>query len=342
MTEVLKVSIVNGYLAHKQHLLPASRLPDVVQVTHDIVALHATAATGLAALCYLAADHTPAKAGPHQQTIDKAMKFLVASVRPDGDLRGDGDMYDQAIATLALAEAALMTGDPRLRRAAIKGAQFIIRAQNPTTGGWRYRPGDPGDTSVLGWQVMALYSVEKLGYKIPSACRQGCFRWLRRVSNSRHGMICGYQGPSPRPSMTAEATFSYLLLGKKLSQAEIDEACEYILSHPYGGAGRARGRRTRRGRDPRYAHNYYYWYYAFLSLFQMQNEAWKKWNARMRELLISLQKREGAARGSWEPNSHYGLRGGRIYTTTLATLCLEVYSRYLPMYGRGSRQGGGK
>jgi hypothetical protein len=46
MTEVLKVSLVNGYLAHKQHLLPTSRLADVVQVTRDIVALHATAATG--------------------------------------------------------------------------------------------------------------------------------------------------------------------------------------------------------------------------------------------------------------------------------------------------------
>jgi hypothetical protein len=46
MTEVLKVSLFNGYLAHKQHLLPASRLADVVQVTRDIVALHATAATG--------------------------------------------------------------------------------------------------------------------------------------------------------------------------------------------------------------------------------------------------------------------------------------------------------
>jgi hypothetical protein len=37
--------VVNAYLAHKQHLLPASRLADVVQLTHDIVALHATSAT---------------------------------------------------------------------------------------------------------------------------------------------------------------------------------------------------------------------------------------------------------------------------------------------------------
>jgi hypothetical protein len=40
------VSSVNRYLAHKQHLLSSSRLSDVVQVTRDIVALHATGATG--------------------------------------------------------------------------------------------------------------------------------------------------------------------------------------------------------------------------------------------------------------------------------------------------------
>jgi hypothetical protein len=40
------VSTVNRYLAHKQHLLPGSRLADVVQASRDIVALHATSATG--------------------------------------------------------------------------------------------------------------------------------------------------------------------------------------------------------------------------------------------------------------------------------------------------------
>jgi uncharacterized protein YcaQ len=45
MTGTLKISFVNSYLAHKQHLLPTSRLADVVQVTRDIVALHATAPT---------------------------------------------------------------------------------------------------------------------------------------------------------------------------------------------------------------------------------------------------------------------------------------------------------
>lgn len=39
------VSTVNEYVAHKQHLLPETRLADMVQVCRDLVALHATGAT---------------------------------------------------------------------------------------------------------------------------------------------------------------------------------------------------------------------------------------------------------------------------------------------------------
>jgi hypothetical protein len=39
------VSVINGYLTRKQHLLPEARLADVVQVCRDLVALHATGAT---------------------------------------------------------------------------------------------------------------------------------------------------------------------------------------------------------------------------------------------------------------------------------------------------------
>jgi len=42
----MQVSLVNRYLAHKQHLLPASCLADVVQIARDVAALHATDAVG--------------------------------------------------------------------------------------------------------------------------------------------------------------------------------------------------------------------------------------------------------------------------------------------------------
>ena len=118
---------------------------------------HDVAATGLATLCYLGWGATHQKDGPHRDRVTKAIHWLTAKMHPDGDLRGDGgNMYDHGIASIALAEAYGLTKDPALREAVEKLTGFIVRAQNPQTGGWRYQPGDAGDTSVLGWQVMAL------------------------------------------------------------------------------------------------------------------------------------------------------------------------------------------
>jgi hypothetical protein len=45
MPRAFPIQQVNAYLAHKQHLLSGSRGEDVLQVTRDIVALHASSAT---------------------------------------------------------------------------------------------------------------------------------------------------------------------------------------------------------------------------------------------------------------------------------------------------------
>ena len=42
----MRASIVNSYLAHRQHVLPIARCTDVVHVTREIVALHATDPVG--------------------------------------------------------------------------------------------------------------------------------------------------------------------------------------------------------------------------------------------------------------------------------------------------------
>jgi len=36
--------------------------------------------------------------------------------------------------------------------------------------------------------------------------------------------------------------------------------------------------------------------------------------------------------GSWDLLSKTDKAGGRVYTTAIGALCLEVYYRYLPMY----------
>src|SRR5437764_880731 len=68
----------------------------------------------------------------------------------------------------------------------------------------------------------------------------------------------------------------------------------------------------------------YYWYYASLSMLHMQNPRWKDWNIRTREALIKMQQKSGPSAGCWETNIRWGETGGRVFTTAMATLTLEV------------------
>jgi hypothetical protein len=43
---------------------------------------------------------------------------------------------------------------------------------------------------------------------------------------------------------------------------------------------------------------------------------------------LSQQTSNGSLAGSWSPDGLWGGYGGRIYSTALATMCLEVYYRY--------------
>ena len=80
--------------------------------------------------------------------------------------------------------------------------------------------------------------------------------------------------------------------------------------------------------------NLYYWYYGTLAMYQHGGADWSRWNALVRDQLVDRQIKTGHSSGSWDrdDDSTYGVRGGRIYNTAMATLTLEVYYRYLRLY----------
>ena len=78
--------------------------------------------------------------------------------------------------------------------------------------------------------------------------------------------------------------------------------------------------------------DFYRWYYATLAMFQMGGEYWKTYNEAMKKTFCDLQCMGGCADGSWNPSpGGQGVRPGRFFKTAVATLCLEVYYRYLPV-----------
>jgi hypothetical protein len=77
----------------------------------------------------------------------------------------------------------------------------------------------------------------------------------------------------------------------------------------------------------------YYYYYATQVLHHLEGPNFDLWNHRMREHLIRTQEKSGHRTGSWNPEGvDHGARGGRMYSTGMALLTLEVYYRHLPMY----------
>lgn len=322
------------------------------------------AVTALALLCFLGQNHTPLNPqSPYRKTAADAIRYLVRGQAPDGSLSGEDDntsdanrrfgennarpagqtargaspterarkiMYSHGIATIALSEAYIMTRDPELEGPVRKAIDLILRSQNPRTGGWRYWPSPEahGDTSISGWQVLALVSARGAGIDVPESAFDRARHWLDvEVAGGQHGGIFGYTSPGePSVAMTAEGMFARLLLGAHRTDRNIEEAARYIHSETTRSGG--------------HLDNFYLLYYGNLALYHYQGWIWDHWNEGVREFLVRSQRTQGTLAGSWDPTDKYMEYGGRVLSTCFATLTLEVYYRYLPLYWKLEPAGG--
>jgi hypothetical protein len=282
--------------------------------------------TALALLAFMGAGHSHLE-GDYQTTVAHGLEFLMRGQTSDGHLAANTSlyarMYCHSMASFALAEALATSRDKRLEPAVRRAVEYSLRAQHPSTGGWRYRPGDTGDTSQLGWQLMSLWSAEQAGITIPPRTWTGAERFLRSVERGRTGGLASYRpdGPASTP-MTAEAMYCRLVvadaLGGRTNRLAGDEATAAILALPP---------------EPQRV-NLYYWYYATLALHHQQQQspeaaaAWQAWNSGLSQALVQSQLGDGPEAGSWEPNCIWGGYGGRVYSTAISAMCLEVYYRY--------------
>jgi hypothetical protein len=233
-------------------------------------------------------------------------------------------MYSHGLATIAMCEVYGMSKDEFLRGAAMKAVRYIEQAQNQVTGGWRYAPGETGDTSSVGWQVMALKSAQMAHLYVNTPVLENAKRFLKTCSKGEHNGLFAYlpfQDPAPPTTAIGLLCSQYLgILGR--DDPAMVEGRDYLLANLPGEA--ADGRNT------------YYFYYATLVMHNLMGPEWDTWNRKMRKVLITTQEKEGCATGSWDPEKPtvdtWGAFGGRLMTTALSTLTLEVYYRYMPLF----------
>ncbi len=280
-----------------------------------------SAATGLGLLPFLCDGNTQLT-GEHQATVRKGIDWLLKHQKPNGDLSFKSDsnsqMYSHAIAAIALCEAFGMSKDPDLQAPAQRAIDFIVKAQTKGLGGWRYNPNKDSDTSVVGWEVMALKSGQMAGLSVPQASLDLVHKWLDKVEGKgkNMGSFCYQPGRGATPEMTAEGLLCTQYLGADRDSPRLQAGAAYLLRHlPQ------KGRQTS-----------YYWYYGTQVMYHMQGDYWPKWNAVLRDQLVATQHKDGPLAGTWDPGDEWEWRGGRLYGTSLRLLMLGVYYRHLPLY----------
>lgn len=288
------------------------------------------AGTALALLPFLGAGQTHLQ-GEYQEEVLKGLNALCAQQLDDGDLRGAGDgrMYAHGMAAIVLCEAYALTQDKQLFEPAQRALNYIVAAQHPA-GGWRYEPGEPGDVSVVGWQLMALKSGQMAGLHVPNQVFERASKFLDSAARDRDLSEYDYQpGRSTTIAMTAEALLCRQYLGWPRDHKGLKAGIDLMVQRHLPNEKRP---------------NVYYWYYATQVMHHYGGSSWRAWNDKMRDVLVSTQEIKGHAAGSWTPRGN-GIDGGfadyagRIYMTALSLCTLEVYYRHLPLYGQAAIEG---
>jgi hypothetical protein len=299
--------------------------------------------SGLAILCFLGAGHTT-KEGSYQTTVREGLKWLKNMQDAEGCFGPRGDphhTYSHGIAALAMAEAYGMTRSGIWKASAQGGMNYVMACQNPYKA-WRYgaRPGD-NDMSVTGWMVMALKSGKMAGLDINDTSLAWALDFTKEMTDEETGRT-GYTKRGERPvraegkvdrfpadeseSLTGVGIVTRVFAGEDPSSNPVIKAGAELI-----------GRRLPVWEPKSGKVDMYYWYYATLAMFQVGGPEWNSWNSKLQSAVIDTQRTDNNYAGSWDPVGPWGEDGGRVYSTALMTLCMEVYYRYPRVFGASGK-----
>ena len=300
------------------------------------------AATGFGLLPFLASGITH-KAGKtttskdYGKTVEGAITWLI-SKQSNSNGSYTSDMYAHGIATIAMCEAYGLSSDPRVKASAQRALNFIASAQDKAGGGWRYSPGQAGDMSVTGWQLMALKSGQMAGLSVPKNTLKQAERFLDSCENNNAKGATG--------SRMGGGGYGYLPGGgETIVMTSVGLLCRMYSGVGPGNPSLLAGVQKLKAYPPEKHPDVYYLYYATQVMHHMQGESWRFWNTGVdadgkqkskgiRDMLISKQDTGMTKNHAHQAGSWGGSAGGRVMATSLSLLCLEVYYRHLPLYRR--------
>ncbi len=282
---------------------------------------HLVATTAAALLAFLGAGYNE-QIKPYKSTVRRGLQFLneqVAAQTPPHF----GNNYGSALALMALAESSIFGSSSATTHNANKIAQMFLDQHKGE--GWIY-DGGGFDFSVSGWVALGLKSAQAADLEAMRSKRafevfDQYKKWVRTMSSEETGVARYRPGKNESAHMTWVGMFQRQFLGFPKNDAFLtkaaDNSLKWIEDKTWIG-----------GEKPG---DVYGIYYGTLAAFQHQGVFWKTWNSRMKKTLLDSQIKGDPRRlgGSWDlTEGNVGKQGGRVMTTALMSLCLEVYYRY--------------
>ena len=316
----------DGFMKHDREGAPADGPGD---------AMHDVGVTALSLLA-LSANGVTGKSGEHKASYRRGVEWLVGQQNLDSgcfvpDLAARR-IYDHVLATLAMVEAAALTGNESWRRSAQQAITHLESHRNPYAC-FGYDPRDNNNSmSLTAWCLEAYCAAASAGLEVNDNAVKLMATFYDQVSDPSGNHGYAKQGdPSSRDSddhatryppakiatLTAAGLFGRYLLGQRSKESPImNAAAALVASRPPvwdvkgGGIDEC------------------YFYFGSHALHQHGDPAWKKWRRDLLTTVTAAQRQDGNFAGSWDPVGAWSAHGGRVYSTAMLALSLLAPTRY--------------
>lgn len=271
---------------------------------------HKAGVTALSLMSFMLKGHFPSQ-GKYGRMLDRSVRFLIQRAKEGGGYFG-GNMYEHALATLALAEVWGMSDRDEIRDALKQAVRVILKSQAPS-GGWRYQPVPrDADISVTVMQIVALASAKEAGLFVPQKTIDRAVTYVRSLQVRFTGGF-GYTSPHQEGfARTAAGVMSLLMCGESAKGRAVKAGLGYLNRYP----------------DQKFTKVdffYYGHYYAVQAMYQAGESYYQQWYPQIQRALLRKQQSDGSWRGG---------RPGTEGSTAMAVLILGVPYRFLPIYQR--------
>ena len=287
-------------------------------------------ATSLALLVFLGDDSTT-RSGRYRQVVKRAVKWLGQQQDSQSGLIGPeiGERYaiHHAMACLVMADNYFHSRNPFQKLLAKRALQYIERSQN-LDGSWHQEEPcrESMDPLLTGWNLQALTAGIDSGLRADPVTIDRCVAWLQVNTDLATGRI------GPDPSSDAANLDPESLRSNKRISAIMTRAgwfAQVSADRPLKQSALVQVQANKARKElpawrPDGLVDWQGWFFGTHLMFQVGGDHWEQWNEALTSALIPHQSMDEGLRGSWPP----GFAGGRIQSTALALLALQVPYRH--------------